>query len=190
MQCKYRVIILFDNSCLLPVLLPCCRVCGCLSGVCRWDKQVIMKWRPTNRLTPWNRVLEKLAGSQLVKKLPAFYGTQRLIAVFTRAHHLSLFWAKSIQFIPHILKWLWTFRKMAVLYGEALLAPCLTPKLECHPLSAVHDCLFNIFIAAFHIGVHSSICNLRTRCAVVRGSHLSWWQPTVVRIMTIYSIWM
>jgi hypothetical protein len=46
-------------------------------------------------LTPWSRVfLEKYA--QLVKKFPAFYGTRRFITVFTRAHHLSLSWAKWI----------------------------------------------------------------------------------------------
>ena len=42
-------------------------------------------------LTPWSRVLlEKLTGLELVKKFPAFYGTRRLITVFTSARHLSL----------------------------------------------------------------------------------------------------
>jgi hypothetical protein len=42
-------------------------------------------------LTPWSRVLlEKLTGVQLVKKFPAFYGTQRFINAFTSARHLSL----------------------------------------------------------------------------------------------------
>jgi hypothetical protein len=37
------------------------------------------------QLTPWSRViLEKLTGFQLVKKFPAFYGTQRFITEFTR----------------------------------------------------------------------------------------------------------
>jgi hypothetical protein len=35
--------------------------------------------------------LEKLTGSQLVKKFPSFYGTQRFITAFTSARHLSLF---------------------------------------------------------------------------------------------------
>jgi hypothetical protein len=35
--------------------------------------------------------LEKLTGSQLVKKFLAFYGTRRFITVFTTARHLSLF---------------------------------------------------------------------------------------------------
>ena len=29
-------------------------------------------------LTPYSRVLEKLTGSQLLKKFPAFYGTRRM----------------------------------------------------------------------------------------------------------------
>jgi hypothetical protein len=35
-------------------------------------------------------------------------------------------------------------------YGEELLAPHATPKLENHPLSAVRDWLFNIFVATVH----------------------------------------
>jgi len=42
-------------------------------------------------LTSWSRVLlEKLTGFQLVKKFPAFYGTQRFITAVTSARHLSL----------------------------------------------------------------------------------------------------
>jgi hypothetical protein len=42
-------------------------------------------------LIPRNRVLlEKLVGSQLVKKFPAFYGTRRFITALARARHLSL----------------------------------------------------------------------------------------------------
>jgi hypothetical protein len=42
-------------------------------------------------LTPWSRVLlEKLTGSQLVTKFPAFYGTLRSITAFTSARHLCL----------------------------------------------------------------------------------------------------
>jgi len=58
-------------------------------------------------------------------------------------------------------------------HGEALLAPCPTPKLEDHPLSAVRDCLFNLFAATLHIGGRFSIRNRRTRHAVVTGTHLS-----------------
>jgi len=45
----------------------------------------------TYLLTPLSTVLlEKLTGSQLVKKFYAFYGTRRFITAFTRAHPLSL----------------------------------------------------------------------------------------------------
>ena len=57
-------------------------------------------------------------------------------------------------------------------YREELLATRPAPKLEDHPLSAVHDCLSNIFAATLHIGGRSSILNLRTHHAVVTGTHL------------------
>jgi hypothetical protein len=40
-----------------------------------------------------------------------------------------------------------TFRNKLIFYGEELLAPGPTPKLEDHPFSAVGDSLFNIFAA-------------------------------------------
>jgi len=45
-------------------------------------------------------LLEKLTGSQLVKKLHAFYGTPRFITAVTSARHLTLYWASSIHSIP------------------------------------------------------------------------------------------
>ena len=48
-------------------------------------------------------------------------------------------------------------------YREELLASRSTPELGDHPLSAVRDCLFNIFAATLHIGGLSSILNLRRR---------------------------
>jgi hypothetical protein len=57
-------------------------------------------------------------------------------------------------------------------YGEELLVPRPTPKLEDHPLSAARDCLFNLFVATLHIGGRSPIRKLRTRHAVVLGTHL------------------
>ena len=57
-------------------------------------------------------------------------------------------------------------------YGEELLAPRPTPKLEDHPLSSVRHCLLNMLPATLHTGGRSSICNLRTRLAVVTGTHL------------------
>ena len=51
-------------------------------------------------LTQWSRLLsERLAGPQVVEKFPAFYGTLVFITAFTRARHLSLSWARSMQFM-------------------------------------------------------------------------------------------
>jgi hypothetical protein len=44
-----------------------------------------------------------------------------------------------------------TFPNKLTFYGEELLASRPTPKLEDHPLYAVRDCLFNIFVATLHI---------------------------------------
>ena len=47
--------------------------------------------RDTYLLTPQSRVLlEKVTGSQLVKKLPTFYGTRWFITAFASARHLFL----------------------------------------------------------------------------------------------------
>ena len=58
--------------------------------------------------------------------------------------------------------------------------PCVLHVLSaCNPqdggahLSAVRDCLFNIFAATLHIAGRSSIRNLRTRHAVLTGTDLS-----------------
>ena len=50
--------------------------------------------------SPWSRICEKLTGPHLIKKFLAFYGTWRFITTVTRACHLSLSWARSIQFMP------------------------------------------------------------------------------------------
>ena len=44
---------------------------------------------------------EKLTGPQLLKKFPALNGNQRFITAITNALHLSLSWARTIQFMPH-----------------------------------------------------------------------------------------
>jgi hypothetical protein len=41
-------------------------------------------------------------------------------------------------------------RNVIIFYGEELLAPRPTPKLEDHPLSAIRDCLFNVFAATLY----------------------------------------
>jgi len=58
-------------------------------------------WHNFTLHTPCSRVLlEKLTGSQLAKKNPAFYGTRNFITAFTRPHHLSLPLASAIQSMP------------------------------------------------------------------------------------------
>jgi len=84
-------------------------------GAVKWKGRVVAQLYATadfNRvphylLTPWSIVvLEKLAGSQLVRKFPAFYGTRRFITEFTSAHKLSLSWANSIQsMLPYPTSW-------------------------------------------------------------------------------------
>ena len=61
----------------------------------------------THLLTPWNRVLlEKLTGSQLVKKFPAFHGTRRFVTAFTSTRYLSLSRASSIRsMLPQPTSW-------------------------------------------------------------------------------------
>ena len=58
-------------------------------------------------------------------------------------------------------------------YGEELSAPRSKLKRKDHSLSAVRDWLFYIFEGILHIGGCPSIRNLRTRHAVVTGTHLS-----------------
>jgi hypothetical protein len=57
----------------------------------------------------------------------------------------------SFQRISPCPRLLVNFRNKIIFYGEELLAPRPTPKLEDNPLSAVRDCLFNIFAATVHI---------------------------------------
>jgi len=41
--------------------------------------------------------------NQIVKKFPTLCGTSMFITVFTRAHHWSVSWARSIQYTFPIL---------------------------------------------------------------------------------------
>ena len=61
----------------------------------------------TYLLPPWSRVLlQNLTGSWLVVKFPTLYRTRRFITAFRSACHLSLFWVRSIQFMPsHPTSW-------------------------------------------------------------------------------------
>jgi hypothetical protein len=68
------------------------------SAVVIRQKQSSETYFLTYILTPWNRVfLEKLTGSQLARKFPAFCDGRRYITAFTSDRHMSLCWARSIQ---------------------------------------------------------------------------------------------
>jgi hypothetical protein len=69
------------------------------------------------------------------------------------------------------------FRNTLRFYSEDMLAPRQAPKLEDHPLSAV--------AATLHIGGRSSIRHLRTRHAVVTGTHLS---RTDIDVLVTFSV--
>jgi len=102
-------------------------------------------------------LLEKRIGFQLVKKFPEFYGTRRIIATGTNAH----IEAYSLTVPQHntFLRW-----------GVVNTSP--NPQAGGLPL-VVCPRLIIYSPATLHIGGLSSIRNLRTRHAVVTGTHLS-----------------
>ena len=114
----------------------------------------------TNKLTPWSRVLfEKLRSSQLVKRLPAFYGNQRFITAFTTARHLPPFRVRPIQYLTHPTSWRSTLilssylslRLPSVLFPSGFLtktlyAPHLFPVRVTRP---AHQILLDLFTRIF-----------------------------------------
>ena len=135
----------------------------------------------TYLLIQWSTVhLEKLTSFQLFNKFPSFYGTRMVhYRIHKRPppfHILCILFTflMSYQSISPGPRLMWTIRNRILFYLEELLAPRPTPKLEDHPLWAVRDSLCNIFAVILHIGGRSSIRNLRTRHAVVVGTHLPW----------------
>ena len=110
----------------------------------------------TYLLIPWSRVLlEKLTGSQLVKKFPAFYGTRRFITAFTSARHLSLSWrqidpvhAPASHFLNIYLNPILTstpgFSKLSLTLKFPRRNPICTPPLphNCYMTSQSHPSQF------------------------------------------------
>jgi hypothetical protein len=124
--------------------------------------------------TPRSRVLlEKLTGSQLVKKFPSFYGTQRCITAFTSARHLSLSWARSIQYMPtHPTSW----RSIVILSShlrlvfpssifpsgfptKTLYAPLLSPKRATCPVHLILDLITQTIFGEEYTSLSSSFCS-------------------------------
>ena len=119
----------------------------------------------TYLLTLWYSVLlEKLTGLQLVKKFPAFHGTRRFITALTSVRHLSLSWARPIQSIyTHPTSW----RSILILSTHLRLG---LPSGSFPPVSPPRP-YTHLFAATILIGGRSSIRNLRTRHAMVTGTH-------------------
>jgi hypothetical protein len=72
--------------------------------------------------------------------------------------HSLLFHVPNLIRFSHCIEGSVRFRGLCVwfvtcssFYGEELLAPRSTPKLEDHPLSAVRDCLFDVFASTLYI---------------------------------------
>ena len=73
----------------------------------QWKRMYnLMQSSQSSNCVAHHYLLEKLTGSQPVKKFLAFYGTRKFITAFTSARHLSLSWARSIQSMPpHLNSW-------------------------------------------------------------------------------------
>ena len=112
----------------------------------------------THVLTQWNKVLlEKLTGSQLVKKFPAFYGTRSSITVFTSARHLSLSWTSSIQSTPpHPTSW----RSILILASHLHLGLSSGLFLSEFPIKRMHATLLSLRATC---PAHPIILNMITR---------------------------
>ena len=108
----------------------------------------------TYLLCPWSKVLlEKLTGSQPVKKFPTFYGTWRFITAFTSVHHLSLSLASLIQSLsPHPSSWRY------ILILSCHLCPDLPSGLFASGFSTKTLCLhFSSPLYVLHALLHSRI---------------------------------
>jgi len=85
---------LWNNS----LVCPCDQGVDCKGTNLLFDRFQVRCQTVLSKLTVCSRVLlETLTVPQLVKKFPAFYKTRRFLAVFIRAHHLSLSWAITIR---------------------------------------------------------------------------------------------
>ena len=72
-----------------------------------WQQQ-LLAYLLTYLLTPWSRVLlEKQTGTQLLKKFPAIYGTQRVINIFMSLPPLPILTSHWIHFAILLCQWYW-----------------------------------------------------------------------------------
>jgi hypothetical protein len=123
-----------------------------LLGHERWEQ-----WYDTSDLLYLASSLETVIMEPALYKLLTFHDPN-LVSIFCCLGNLS---NESVQ-VRGFLEIVITI----FFYGEWLLAPRPTPKLEDDPLSFVRGCLFSIFAA--------TLGSWRTCHAVVTGSHLTW----------------
>jgi hypothetical protein len=123
-----------------------------IGALCSWAQRI--PWVPlcTYLLTPWSRILlEKLNSSQLIKKFPTVYETQRFITAFTSARHMLLSWDRSIQSVPpHLTSWRSILRE----YLCYLAYKCVCVRTCIHTHTHTH---IYIYIYTLYIHVHTHI---------------------------------
>ena len=139
------------------------------------ERNTTLSYLLTNLLTARSRVLlEKLTGSQLVKKLPPVYGTRRFITALTNARHLSLSWARSIQSLsPNPTSWssiliLSSHLRLGLPSGlfpsrfptKTLYMPLLSPiRATCHTHPILLDFMTRIILGEEYKSFSSSLCS-------------------------------
>jgi hypothetical protein len=93
-------------------------------------------------------------------QLPCIVSKPQLALLDPDIHTLVTFHVPNLMsiFVPYIIPKVQSKSQAFLLFhnipsfcGEELLALYPSPKLENHPLSAVRECLFNIFSATLHI---------------------------------------
>jgi hypothetical protein len=81
------------------------------------------------------------------------------------------------------------FRNKYLVLRGRVVKPRPTPRLEDHPISAVRDCLFNIFAATLHIWRPSPLSATRGRAMPWwQWTHLTWFQELRPRKFSMYHI--
>ena len=129
----------------------------------------------TYLLTVWSwALLEKLTGSQPLKKLPTLYGAQKFITTFTSARHLSLSWANSIQSMlptshflnihlniilpstPGSSKWSLSFRFPTKAFYKPLLSPI---HAKCPAHLFIIDLITKMILDEQYRALSSSLCS-------------------------------
>ena len=122
-------------------------------------------------LTPWCTVLLE---KQLVKKLPAFYGTRRFITTLTSLRHPSLSWASPIQSIyTHPTFWrsvliISTHLRLGLPSGlfpsgfltKTLYTPLSSPIRATCPAHLIRDFITRTILGEEYKSFSSSLCNL------------------------------